>query len=259
MRTVIILFCGLAALALLVPGMVVVRSAEAEHHRARAMAFAQMELDNAAASVAEARQLAAQQIRDAVLEIESTVAPASPVAPVPPAAPVAKTPSSRNKKPKTKSTVNSTSRPPHVLTVEGGARTTHDEAWKAALEAASRRIVNEYNLAMQLPADEAEAARLITESETACASDIGPDLQRVILTLEIPQSYVNQLGQRERAYRAEGRMLYLTRGLAMIVAALFAVAGYVRLEEWSKGYMSGVWKLLALAGVGAAAAGIWWF
>ena len=42
----------------------------------------------------------------------------------------------------------------------------------------------------------------------------------------------------------------------MAVAALFAIAGYVRLDEWSKGYYSGLLKavaVLAVAGIGVAA------
>lgn len=60
----------------------------------------------------------------------------------------------------------------------------------------------------------------------------------------------SRLARQEREVRAEERMLLLVKVLAVIVAGLLAVIGYIRLDEWTKGYYS---RWLALAGAGLLA------
>ena len=43
------------------------------------------------------------------------------------------------------------------------------------------------------------------------------------------------------------------------IVLLTAIAGYVRLDEWSKGYYTGALRVAALAVVLASAAGMWFF
>jgi hypothetical protein len=151
---------------------------------------------------------------------------------------------------------------PRTLQVVGEARKTREEAWTAALEAAARTIEQEYGLSQELPAREAELQNLIrdhSDSQVSLGKAGGESLGTatiVTMNLELTPEYVAGLGQRERAFRMEDRMGNLARALAVVVAGLFAVSGYVRLEEWSKGYYAGLWKtlaVLAVIGVGVAA------
>ena len=61
-----------------------------------------------------------------------------------------------------------------------------------------------------------------------------------------------ELSRIERAARAEERMGFAVRGLGLMAVLLGAVAGYVRLDEWSKGYYSGRLFLAATALVAGA-------
>jgi hypothetical protein len=146
------------------------------------------------------------------------------------------------------------------LSVVGEARKTREEAWAAALEAAAIEIARVYRLTHELPANEAEAHKLIADSKEIVVPVGEPlgEVMRYALNLELPQSYVEELGRRERASVMESRIGLAARALVLIVAGLFAVAGYVRLEEWSKGYYTGVWKTLAVLIVLAAVAGLWY-
>jgi hypothetical protein len=146
------------------------------------------------------------------------------------------------------------------LSVVGEARKTREEAWAAALEAAAVEIARAYRLTHELPANEAEVRKLIADSKEIVVPVGEPlgDVMRYALNLELSQSYVEELGRRERASVMESRFGLAARALVLIVAGLFAVAGYVRLEEWSKGYYTGVWKTLAVLIVVAAVVGLWY-
>jgi hypothetical protein len=60
------------------------------------------------------------------------------------------------------------------------------------------------------------------------------------------------LGKVERASRAEERLGFAARGLGLMTVLLGAIAGFVRLDEWSKGYYSGRLFLVAAAVVAGA-------
>jgi len=78
--------------------------------------------------------------------------------------------------------------------------------------------------------------------------DLGEAVQ-VEMTLQIDQESIAKLADFERDGRMTQRMHLLARSLAVLVAGLFAVAGYVRLDEWSKGYYSGLLKAVAVVAV----------
>ncbi len=69
------------------------------------------------------------------------------------------------------------------------------------------------------------------------------------VTLEIPlvPELKGLLLQKEREARMQERMLWVGRVLAGVVVLLVAVAGYFRLEEWTKGYYT-TWLRLATVG-----------
>lgn len=69
------------------------------------------------------------------------------------------------------------------------------------------------------------------------------------VTLEIPlvPELRGMLLQKEREARMQERMLWVGRILAGVVVLLVAVAGYFRLEDWTKGYYT-TWLRLATVG-----------
>jgi len=52
-------------------------------------------------------------------------------------------------------------------------------------------------------------------------------------------------------------MLLLGKILASLLVLLSAVVGYVRLDEWTKGFYTG-WLRLAAGVFAVVAAGLWW-
>ncbi len=148
----------------------------------------------------------------------------------------------------------------YTFAVKGWAPTT-EEARKDALEQATKVVTAALDLRYTRVTD-TKLAQLITDtqdgSEVPLGDSDGKELgsgKQILVTFELPGDYIRELGQKERGYRMEERMSWIARGLAVIVAALFAITGYVRLDEWSKGYFSGVLKAVAvLAVIGAGSA-----
>jgi hypothetical protein len=148
-----------------------------------------------------------------------------------------------------------TERPIHEIKVIGKAKVGRDEAYEDALEQAAHDI--EKYFALQYSLDLNDVKRLVRcpEEKIVRTGEFG-DTRKYELTLQFDDAFVNELVQIERESRMRGRMQILARGLAVAVAALFAIAGYVRLDEWSKGYYSGLLKavaVLAVAGIGLVA------
>jgi hypothetical protein len=62
---------------------------------------------------------------------------------------------------------------------------------------------------------------------------------------------------REREETARGRMFGLGKALAIVLAGLAAVTGYLRLEESTKGFYTAWLRIAAVSFVAAVGAGIW--
>jgi hypothetical protein len=90
----------------------------------------------------------------------------------------------------------------------------------------------------------AKLRKLPTTYETTLAVAVLPKHREAILKLD-------------QRYHSEQRMLWLGQVLGCVIALLAGIAGYVRLDEWTKGYYSGWLRLLAVGFVGAAGAGLW--
>jgi len=75
----------------------------------------------------------------------------------------------------------------------------------------------------------------------------GEDVFRIVYQVELtPQGWA-ELGREQRADRAGERMEVAARGLGLLTVLLGAVAGYIRMDEWTKGYYSGRLMLAAAA------------
>jgi hypothetical protein len=102
---------------------------------------------------------------------------------------------------------------------------------------------------------------LVKNRDPQPVQDLGDgvgEVQGVTLKMEISaKDWQYMLGE-DRRLRAESRMLLLAKVLAGLVASLGAVAGYLRLEEMTKGYYTAWLRFAALSFVSAVGAGIWW-
>ena len=83
-------------------------------------------------------------------------------------------------------------------------------------------------------------------------------MQGVRLQIGITARDWQLMFQEDRQMRSESRMLVLAKMLAGFVAFLGAVAGYLRLEEMTKGYYTAWLRLAAIGFVTAVGVGIWW-
>jgi len=144
------------------------------------------------------------------------------------------------------------------LDVVGDARETRHKAFEDAVARAAATIESMYGLSQAPPADEVKDRLIVDQKELTVpiGEPIG-DAKKFELKLKLEPDYVRQLARRERDFRMSERMDGLARALAFVVAGLFAVAGYVRLDEWSKGYFTGWLKFAAAAGIVGAGVIAW--
>ena len=89
--------------------------------------------------------------------------------------------------------------------------------------------------------------------------EFGRDIYQVTLNVEVTPENREEILQQAHHYRVEQRQLWLAKVFAVVVVLLVGVAGYIRLDEWSKGYYTGLLRLGLLALIAAAGAGVWWF
>lgn len=71
------------------------------------------------------------------------------------------------------------------------------------------------------------------------------------------QKEIRQVEDLNRVHLMRDRMLFLVKFLAGIVALLATVCGYLRLDEWSKGYYTKWLRLAAVGCVGAVTVFLW--
>jgi hypothetical protein len=102
--------------------------------------------------------------------------------------------------------------------------------------------------------------RLVKDREPLRAKNFGDPLgtlQGMELRIEInPKDWQDML-RHDRLARADSRMQLLAKLLVGLVAFLGTVAGYLRLEEMTKGYYTAWLRLAAIGFVTAVGAGIW--
>jgi hypothetical protein len=82
----------------------------------------------------------------------------------------------------------------------------------------------------------------------------GDTVVRILYAVEVTPQGWDELAREQRVDRAASRMELAARGLGLLTVLLGAVAGYVRVDEWTKGYYSGRLFLAATALVAGAGA-----
>jgi hypothetical protein len=92
------------------------------------------------------------------------------------------------------------------------------------------------------------------------------ELHRVSLNVRItPEAWGKILEEqrtdllRQRHSVMKERMLFLLKVMGGLVVLLATVAGYIRMDEWSKGYYTNWLRLAVLSCAGVVAAGWWLF
>lgn len=135
---------------------------------------------------------------------------------------------------------------------------THDEAWQDALQEARSEVAallrrTQPQLHWTPPLSFVEQRLVKEESETESPPD--PDvgiMRQVELRLEISNRDYQEMVQMARRDLIPWRLLTLAKCFAGLLAVLTAFTGYVRLEEWTKGYYTAWLRLGALAFMSAA-------
>lgn len=142
---------------------------------------------------------------------------------------------------------------------------TREDAEENALKRAQERILaylaaNNHRLEWAPTLDYIKK-NMIKESEPEQSKDFGDgvgELQGMKLIIEVSPKDWQYMLREDRRVRSEFRMLVLAKVVAGLVAFLGAFAGYLRLEELTKGYYTAWLRLAAIGFVSAVGAGIWW-
>jgi hypothetical protein len=78
-------------------------------------------------------------------------------------------------------------------------------------------------------------------------------------SVEVTPENRQEILQSAHHYRIEQRLMDIGKIFAVLIALLAGVAGYIRLDEWSKGHFPAWLRLAALGLLAAAGVGVWWF
>jgi hypothetical protein len=146
-----------------------------------------------------------------------------------------------------------------------GRGETSKDAFQDALEEAQARVYA-YLRQQQppiewMPPREYVREHLVKEQRPEPPKNFGAPvgvLRQVLLSVEVTPADYRAITRIDREYRMGQRLGWLARVVAGLVALLAAVAGYIRLEEWSKGYYTAWLRVGAVLFLGAVGAGLWY-
>jgi hypothetical protein len=133
----------------------------------------------------------------------------------------------------------------------------YSAAYDDATDRATNLLMHELDLA-NVPSREYVRKRVVanyTENKGPTVEDIGETFI-VKYDLELTREMWRELAQFERATRVQERMGGLARTIAIITVLLGCIAGYIRLDEYTKGYYTGRLRALTLALAVVASVGI---
>ena len=130
---------------------------------------------------------------------------------------------------------------------------TKDQAYDSAIEAVRGRLLHDLHL-VDLPSSEWVRERLsehrLPEERQGVIGD--EPAHRMKLQVEMKLGTYLELAEADRAFRVRERIDWVAHGIGIAVVALGALAGYIRLDELTKGYYTGRLRLLAVVLVVAA-------
>lgn len=145
-----------------------------------------------------------------------------------------------------------------VWQVTGSYQTTPEEARHSANALAQAEVVSHFRAqGMELrwvPPVPYVSQRLVQNTrleDNDFQGSVGK-MYRTVLEVRLTPELRNEIALYDREYRAQGRMAGTARLVAGLVALLAALAGYLRLEDMTKGYYTN-WLRVAAGFLGAAA------
>jgi len=130
---------------------------------------------------------------------------------------------------------------------------TSSEAFESAIEKARAQVTHDLGLSVPV-SREFICERLKKDQHEEPLKDFVPGRQayKVTLDLAMTRGTYLELAEADRAVTVSDRMEGVARVLSIVVIALGAVAGYVRLDDFTKGYYTGRLRLVTIAIVAAA-------
>jgi hypothetical protein len=155
-----------------------------------------------------------------------------------------------------------------TFTVHGGYQASSSRAMQDALGRAQAELVEQ--LRSQSPPVEWTpptdfVSKLVKSSDekkfddiidsSALKEKVGP-MYQFTLNVEVTPDAQREILKNDRAFRGGQRMLVLGKVLAGLVVALAAVAGFIRLDEWTKGYLTNGLRIGAIGLILAAVAAL---
>jgi len=154
-----------------------------------------------------------------------------------------------------------------VVIVVPGYGKKKDDAFQDALEKAQTEVVRRLQAQdrpfLWTPSQDYIRAKLAkwpptVESEDKEIQGIGAMVE-ANLTVKISRSDYRDMAQHDRQAISDWRMLLLGKVMAGLVALFGSAAGYLRLEELTKGYYTAWLRMAAFGFVALVGAGIYWF
>jgi hypothetical protein len=151
--------------------------------------------------------------------------------------------------------------------VSGGPKTTAEAARQDALNNAADKL-GQYMREHYLGYRWSPTAKFLTDhgmvtegrNETQVIKDApeAPPMVRHTLAIELRETQLKQLLNEDRRERGIERMWQAGRGLGGVLVMLVALVAYLRLDDWTKGYLSLPLKLGALSVAIAGPVVLWW-
>ncbi len=154
--------------------------------------------------------------------------------------------------------------------VESRLHAQLDDARNDALENAANQLhvfLNDRKIQWRPTADFIRSSKLVKKQEDKVVKlDVAdnrpeispPEMHQIVLQLTVTDADMKTIRQEDHKYRVEQRLWTAGRGLGGLVLLLGALAGYMRLDELTKGYFTLPLRLAALV-LGVAGAGAVWF
>jgi hypothetical protein len=150
--------------------------------------------------------------------------------------------------------------------VDGGYHTKREDAWDDALLAASRKFANfmedKHPEIAWTPSPEfvrklVKSSREETQTPETVADS--PLLYRIHLDVELNAENQKEVEKAAREFHIQARMLFLGRWLGALILLLGGIAGFIRVDDWAKGYLTLPLRAGVIVLVVAGIFSLWWF
>src|SRR5262245_17352992 len=144
-------------------------------------------------------------------------------------------------------------------TVEGRFKVDPEDADQDALDQAREKVQSSLPGIDWKPSTEwvQKLVKKRTPESRTFDEQLGP-MHRVRLEIELSPQARGEIVRLDREHRSQERMIWLAKALGMLVALMAGVAGYVHLDERTKGYYTNWLRLGGGSLVFAIGAGLWW-